>query len=803
MNPIRRFLWLFALLLTARTAEARTDVTGTWTGTLPVDGIDRPAVIQLHQRGDGSVMGYLLGGTSARTVHGGSSAAGRLTLAIERAEPGRTVTVAVDARLRGDRLRGTAAEGGTARSISWTRGTADVCERRLLVAPGGGEAFVEVAVATDCAGGRLLAGSYEAAGLCGPIGCGGAVTAFSETGGTLSMTFTGGGSCPVSAGMTATFDPAAKAYRGGFSGRNCQGPVSGPLFAARWTRTRATHAAAAFAVLGRVADDLEAGVAFGASYAPVSPSYLHFGRKASDLLADLRSETALYTGIQVTFDRFRGFDTVPDPGTFPDLVKPPGVDFHDARTGTPRGGGPAVTYRDTVTGAAHSELKHLRAEAGVWRIAGNQSAPFDLPFAFYEASGEFLAVPPSAAGGGLVYASVGPWGAHFSPLTGHAYGDPKSNLVGFFSKSQAEMREILGDGVGNEDGLCQAGEACAYPTTAESIRDRTPVYAAPLPGRITEVAYEGPAPDYFDGAQRWSVRLRLDVGLEIRFDHLARIAPALRGLILDRTGIDTDSYAGPDGDVLGGAALPVSAGMELARPQVFAREVPGNPGLFQGGGSFGDRPWAQMEIFVGEDGADLCVYDLLPAARRGAIQATVDAEMRNPASQRYGAYQGLRWTWAAEGLLCPAAPPAGRLFAGRGAWFEAVDELFAIVPVARSASYDPGLYSPGVQALVLRRRSGGAPFSWRLADGTAVSPFYPNAEVLARTPTSLFLLWRDAGPVPLYQRAALAFSGSTLKIAWGPLAATPAGATAPALDPAAPCDHAAVFCYGQEGRPGF
>jgi hypothetical protein len=64
MNPIRRFSWLLALVLTARAAEARTDVTGTWTGTLPVDGIDRLAVIQLHQRGDGSVLGYLLGGTS-------------------------------------------------------------------------------------------------------------------------------------------------------------------------------------------------------------------------------------------------------------------------------------------------------------------------------------------------------------------------------------------------------------------------------------------------------------------------------------------------------------------------------------------------------------------------------------------------------------------------------------------------------------------------------------------------------------------------------------------------------------------
>jgi hypothetical protein len=307
------------------------------------------------------------------------------------------------------------------------------------------------------------------------------------------------------------------------------------------------------------------------------------------------------------------------------------------------------------------------------------------------------------------------------------------------------------------------------------------------------------------------VRLQLAVGLEIRFGHLARIAPVLRALILARTGIDTDTYTGPAGDLLQGASVAVAAGTELARPQVFAAEVPANPGLYRGGGSFGDRPWAQMEFFTSEDGNEDCLYNLIPPDRSAALQRVLDAEMADPAAQRYGAYQPQRWTWAAEGLLCPGPPPADPLFANLGGWLErpsagvAADEMLAIIPIARTAaSYNPALYSsPGVAAMALRRKSGGGPFSWTLPDGSTVSPFYPDAEVLEQTPSTLLLLWRDAGPSPLFQRAVFSLTEGVLKIQWGPLAATAAAAPLPLFDPAVPCDGSSVVCYDQEQRAGF
>jgi hypothetical protein len=815
VQRIVRLFWavlfgVVVLSLPSRIAAARpVDVTGTWRGPLPVDGIERPVVVQLHQRADGSVIGYLLGGTSARVVvKGGVSSRNQLSLQIERAEPGRTILIAVDGRVGGGRLRGTAGEDGASRSITWNRVSDDIAERRFVLAPGGdGDAAAEAAVALDRSG-RLVAGAFASRGVCGPFGCGGAVTLFEETGGGVTFKLEAAGSCPVSTSLSATFDAAALAYRGTFNARDCHGLTSGPVLAGRWTRTRTADVAGGLAVLGRLGDDLEGGSAFAAGYAPVSSSYLHFGRTAADLLASLRAEVSRYTSLQIDFNRFRGFDTIPDPETFPDLVRPPGVDFHDQRVGTPRTGGDAVVYRDTETDLAHSELKHLRAEKGGWRITGNQSAALDLPFR-YSLVGAAVVAPTAGA---PIRVSLGSWGAHFTPLTGHSFGDRKSNLAGFFSAASSELREIAGDGTGDDDGVCEPGEACAYPTTAAAIRDRTPVYIAPLDGAVTRVEYQGPAPEYFDGVQRWDVRLRLDLGIEIRFGHLARIAPALRGLILARTGIDTDTYAGPTGDLLRGATLAVPAGTELARPQVLAAEVPANPGLFRGGGTFGDRPWAQMEYFVTTDDGETCIYDLLPPDRSAALQRVLDGEMADPAAQRYVAYQPTRWTWTAEGLLCPAARPAEPILAGLGGWFErpsagvADDELFAIVPIARAAaSYSPALYtSPGVEVLALRRKKAGAgSFSWTLPGGSTASPFYPDGEVLDRTPSTLLLRWRDVAPSALYQRAAYSITDGVLKIQWGPLAASPEAAALPLLDPAAPCDGVDVVCYDQENRGGF
>jgi hypothetical protein len=300
--------------------------------------------------------------------------------------------------------------------------------------------------------------------------------------------------------------------------------------------------------------------------------------------------------------------------------------------------------------------------------------------------------------------------------------------------------------------------------------------------------------------------------------HVARIAPSLRDDVLAATGFDTDTFAGPEGtELLDGVTIPVVAGDELCHPQVFATPVPGHPGYFGGGGAF-DRPWAQMEFFVtaplGPTSTDVCVFAHLPTALQATLQGLVDADVTNPASQRFR-LTPKRWEWAAEGRLCAAysddPDDFSSIHAKLGGWFErpepgtTANELFAIVPIQKGvAAYDPLLYSsPAVEHLVTRRRVSGA-YSWVVPGVGVVMPFYPSGEVVTETASTLLIRWRlDGVANPVFQRAAFLLDEDGLKIKWGNYATTEAAAIAPVLLPGEPCDDTTVMCYDHEHIDGL
>jgi hypothetical protein len=792
------------------------NVTGTWVGTLVVGGTTRTFAFQLHQRSDGGVLGYVLGGTSRRVVAGGAVAGSALTLGIELADPGLTRAFLVTGTVAGDVYTASADDGTGVQPVSWTRTAAVLHERRfLLAAAAGGEpgSLVEVSVVQDALG-ALVCGGFVGLDDCTLLACGGGVSSFSDVGGVLSIGVETSGGCAAGAGITATFDPGERLYLG--TATSCGGIVV-PALAGRGGRARSDHVASMLASLAALAGDLEALAAFTAPYAPVSPGYLHDGATRADLLASLQAEVAAHASIDVTFSRFRNANTVDDPDTFPMLDAPFGIRFHDRRVGPPAGGGASVVYRDSdMATLLDAELRFFREEGGAWVLRGNQSGPMDLPFA-YTLGAEALDVPTP---GGTVHVSVGTWGAHFGPWTGHAAGNAKSDMVGFLTASDADLDELAG---GDGDGDCEPGETCGFPggPKGDGIRDRTPLYVAPLPGVVDSIEYvRDPTGVYFDDPPQWRVRVALSNGLRLDLDHVARMAPALRAAVQAATGIDTDLFAGPEGtDVLGGATIPVAQGDALCYPQVFATAVPGFPGWYGGGGAF-DRPWAQMEFFVtapvdGVLSEDVCVFAHLPAPLRASLQAMVDADIANPLAQRFRQVGSTRWEWAAEGLLCPSYSVGPGRFEGLherlGGWFERAapgttpDELFAIVPIAKSAaSYDPSLYSsPAVDHLVTRRRVGGA-FSWTVPGLGVVMPFYPSGEVLEDTASTLLIRWRLEGVASdVFQRAAYLLDGSGLKVRWGPYATTIAGAAAPVLLPGDPCDDADVLCYAHTRIDGL
>jgi len=225
--------------------------------------------------------------------------------------------------------------------------------------------------------------------------------------------------------------------------------------------------------------------------------------------------------------------------------------------------------------------------------SGDDADILPLPLAFeYTVGAQTLEVPTS---GGAIHVSVGPFGAHFQPLTGDPIGDAKSNLIGLLALDSTELIEIPASG-GNDDGICDSGESCAFwgGLGGDLIRSRIPTYIAPVDAKLTRLTLNsGPDPFYFDNPVHWEIDMALSSRFSLRIGHLGGIAPPLRNKILAATGIDTDSYTGPKGNLFTGKNIPIAAGEALAFPQMVAQEL--LPGYYIGGGVSNRIPWAQME----------------------------------------------------------------------------------------------------------------------------------------------------------------------------------------------------------------
>jgi hypothetical protein len=463
---------------------------------------------------------------------------------------------------------------------------------------------------------------------------------------------------------------------------------------------------------------------------------------------------------------------------------------------------------------------------GGWRLVGDHQPTFDVPLVT-EPVGATDTRLHVATPGGTVYVSLGPFGAHFGPLTGHMFGDGKPNLVGFLAADESELDELIGDGSGNDNGTCEPGEACAYwgGLDGSLIRDRTPTYVAPHDGEITVLTlYRLPSGYYFDDPPQWEMRVRFPSQIVYRLGHVGTIAPAIADAVFTATGCDPRAWESCTGivegtDLLEGVApLPVTAGTELCQPQVLADPVPGFPGYFASGGPFGSIPWAQMEFItdlpVESAGTEACPYLAIPGARRDELRDVMERDMLDSTSPRYGDSPSTsRWKWTAEATLCTAPtrlpPDFSSLLTGLGGWFERSgagtvrDEALAFVRMFPDTTvFDPGNYDPATQLLITRQRNFGSWFNWTMPDMSVVEAFYPAGELRELDGDSFLVMWRElgwtAGDLPVYQRAAYRLDENGLTIRWGPFAADPASAVQPVLAPGTPCDEVAIICYSHE-----
>jgi hypothetical protein len=801
-------------------------VTGTWVGTITNGASVRRIALQLHERPGGDVLAYVLGGTSYATVTEAHRSGNRLTMTLELRDPEGSYSSTVDATVAGTAITGAVAGVLGPGELALRSTNAVVDERRFIFAlldgEGNPEAATELAAALE--GASLAAGAFAGQSACDLWSCAGVVTSFGETAGTLQVGLASAGGCPGTGSATLQLQPESKVYSGDQTFTDCHGTRSGPIFAAKSAAASSVHIAQMEAALARLADALESPAPLGAAHPAFSSGYLHNGKTQVEILAAYERERILHTDIRASFPRLRGARTLPDPEIYPDFVAPLGVDFDARRTGVPSAGGEREVIADSVAWPEEENRLGVWAmEDGTFRILGNQFPPLDLPFA-YTIGSTGLEVPTA---GGTLYTSIGPYGGHFGPIAGHPYGDSKASFDGFLTRDDGDLTELVGNG----DGIRQPGETWGYwgGTSGEVIRAKIPVYIAPMDGTVTELHYlAAPTGVYFDDVPQWSVIISFSDEIRLLLDHVGAIVPELRAKILAATGVDTATYAGPVGELLHGARIPVARGEPLARPQMMAQAIPGFPGYFRGNGAFPERPWAQMEFPVlgptGVSGQDrkVCVFAFLPEAKRAGFQSVLDADMADPQSQRWASqFAAPKWQWGAEGRLCMRYSPAPQdfrsLLTDLGGWFEVdgptttYDEIVAFAPIAKDvATYDPARYdSVAVDTLVLRTRPAGHTYSWLMPDGSTLQPYYPAGEILELTDATMLIKWRDMGyrpggvESPVYQAAAYVLNNDGLKIRWGSFAATRMAAALPILTALTPCNDTDVICYDHTVQPGI
>jgi hypothetical protein len=445
---------------------------------------------------------------------------------------------------------------------------------------------------------------------------------------------------------------------------------------------------------------------------------------------------------------------------------------------------------------------------------GSTELALTLPFQNYTIDSDSVRID---TGSGIVHASIGPFGAHFDPLTGHLWGDAKGNFLGFMARSDAELT-FFNDANGN--GICEAGDVCGFDggVNGVNIIAMQPTYVAPVDATVTWVSQDIPpgVDTIYLGAQpHWRVVLQLNSRYQLGIGHLGAISTELHDKILAATGIDTDTYTAGDGvNLVAGVSIPVSQGEALAHPQLVASEVAGHPGYYLGGGTSNHFPWAQMEFALidNNENSNVCIYDLLSTTEQSDLTNAMIADMQSVTSPRYGgSEQSNIWKWGAEAVLCPVYAPGpdtdfSDIHTHLGGWVERAnpgvvrDELFSIIKIQTgSAMYNASNYETGVTHLVSRQRLSLSPaFSWTMPDMSMPGDiFYPSGEVLEETANSLLIMWRDFSSIylsPIYQRAAYQLDADGLKIKWGDFADSSIAAAQPVLGSDA-CNDTNVICY--------
>ena len=429
-----------------------------------------------------------------------------------------------------------------------------------------------------------------------------------------------------------------------------------------------------------------------------------------------------------------------------------------------------------------------------------------------------------------------PWSARAgTPHTGHAGDDGKANMMANFNHTDNESHlvEVSGDGKGDDDGICEAGEDCGLQTSW--VMAARPHLISPSDDfKITRVALIDIYPPdfiYIGTSNHWRIEGTI-CQYHYSFRHIGWVGPDLRAKMIAQGLPDPDTYTGPLDTNLLTKPILLDEGESVAIPHIIGNVSPHDSNIILSHKTDYEKiPRAQIEIPTRDliKKAAVPIYSWQTFELQQDLTNILQKEMLNSSSVYYDYSKPYiqRWLIQAEAELwtVPMAsqdkyngiienatgvyekPPGDCSAAAAHPNRELCDDSVAIWPIAKgNVVYDSSLYdSPDVSYLALKSK--------------AIVPEDPDnyfyGEILY--PTSdlglegdLFFKWRQKSywinHGPNYQKASYAFipSQKIFKIHWGiesPNRVYVEGLPYPENPKNLPCDGTAVVCYDRTFRP--
>lgn len=273
-------------------------VTPDLTGIYEVSGAPGDALIVLHERAGGELIGYVAGSPNIWIETGQAYAKGAI-IELQGQDGSQSEPWSVNLRLRklGRDLEGVLIQGGTVLPITLKRSLVYFSDETWLWFDNTLGSIHDVRRTLDL-GSNFLLGGFSSSGGCDFMACGGNIDSWTEAAGSHDIWTGSTGSCGQTGHLVGTFDSSSNQLDGSWDSSNCTGNVSnGSFLGGKAGSVCSKEISALLKSLALFADDFEAESLSAADV--FHSTYMSDGVTRAAWETQLSAWFAAYDGIQV------------------------------------------------------------------------------------------------------------------------------------------------------------------------------------------------------------------------------------------------------------------------------------------------------------------------------------------------------------------------------------------------------------------------------------------------------------------------------------------------------------------------